>query len=129
MQNVRERIAKNLVEKGVCTTERQSFLLFDMLTHPVVDFHAKQRVVHRVQDAILNKWCSNIQSINKRLLSLVVLAHHSQVLENALATLSDNDYDLAKKRLNSVLNADFTAQATKDPTGEMMWAVFAACFS
>ena len=32
LRNVRERLAKNLVEKGVLTTEKQNFLLFDM-TH------------------------------------------------------------------------------------------------
>jgi Golgi phosphoprotein 3 len=35
LRNVRERLAKNLVEKGVLTTEKQNFLLFDMTTHPV----------------------------------------------------------------------------------------------
>ena len=35
LKNVRERLAKNLVEKGVLTTEKQNFLLFDMTTHPV----------------------------------------------------------------------------------------------
>jgi len=37
LRNVRERLAKNLVEKGVCTTEKQNFLLFDMTTHPLIE--------------------------------------------------------------------------------------------
>jgi hypothetical protein len=37
LKNVRERLAKNLVEKGVLTTEKQNFLLFDMTTHPITD--------------------------------------------------------------------------------------------
>ena len=58
LRNVRERIAKahhrhacmhlplqSLVEKGVLSTEKQNFLLFDMTTHPVADASAKDRVV------------------------------------------------------------------------------------
>lgn len=48
MKNVRERLAKNLVEKGVLTTEKQNFLLFDMTTHPLTDNLAKTRLVKKV---------------------------------------------------------------------------------
>lgn len=42
LRNVRERLAKNLVEKGVLTTEKQNFLLFDMTTHPLTNCTIKQ---------------------------------------------------------------------------------------
>lgn len=42
LRNVRERLAKNLVEKGVLTTEKQNFLLFDMTTHPLTNSNIKQ---------------------------------------------------------------------------------------
>ncbi|KAM4635655.1 Golgi phosphoprotein 3-like isoform 2-T2 [Polymixia lowei] len=42
LRNVRERLAKNLVEKGVLTTEKQNFLLFDMTTHPLTNSSIKQ---------------------------------------------------------------------------------------
>jgi len=48
LKNVRERLAKNLVEKGVLTTEKQNFLLFDMTTHPLTDNEAKLRLVKKV---------------------------------------------------------------------------------
>lgn len=48
LKNVRERLAKNLVEKGVLTTEKQNFLLFDMTTHPLTDNDAKLRLVKKV---------------------------------------------------------------------------------
>ncbi|XP_010218757.1 PREDICTED: Golgi phosphoprotein 3-like [Tinamus guttatus] len=35
LRNVRERVAKGLVEKGILRTAKQNFLLFDMTTHPV----------------------------------------------------------------------------------------------
>ena len=48
LKNVRERLAKNLVEKGVLTTEKQNFLLFDMTTHPLTDNIMKTRLVKKV---------------------------------------------------------------------------------
>lgn len=50
LKNVRERLAKNLVEKGVLTTEKQNFLLFDMTTHPLNDNVIKCRLVKKVSD-------------------------------------------------------------------------------
>lgn len=50
LKNVRERLAKNLVEKGVLTTEKQNFLLFDMTTHPLTDNEAKLRLVKKVNN-------------------------------------------------------------------------------
>ena len=35
LKQVRERLAKGLVDKGVLRTEKRNFLLFDMATHPV----------------------------------------------------------------------------------------------
>jgi len=67
LKNVRERLAKNLVEKGVLTTEKQNFLLFDMTTHPLTDNVAKSRLVKKVTyiqiqnvtggEVMWFKWC------------------------------------------------------------------------
>lgn len=50
LKNVRERLAKNLVEKGVLTTEKQNFLLFDMTTHPLTDNIMKTRLVKKARN-------------------------------------------------------------------------------
>lgn len=55
LKNVRERLAKNLVEKGVLTTEKQNFLLFDMTTHPLTDNVAKSRLVKKVTNTRIQK--------------------------------------------------------------------------
>lgn len=46
LKQVRERLAKGLVDKGVLRTEKRNFLLFDMATHPVAD--AAVRPAHRL---------------------------------------------------------------------------------
>lgn len=64
LKNVRERLAKNLSEKGVLTTEKQNFLLFDMTTHPLSDNVIKCRLVKKVgreRNVFVNRklnWCT-----------------------------------------------------------------------
>lgn len=47
LKQVRERLAKGLVDKGVLRTEKTNFLLFDMATHPVADARTKDEVMNR----------------------------------------------------------------------------------
>jgi Golgi phosphoprotein 3 len=63
---VRERLAKNLTEKGVLTTEKQNFLLFDMTTHPLTDSTIKNKLIRKVQDAVLSKVCNIQENIEWR---------------------------------------------------------------
>jgi Golgi phosphoprotein 3 len=63
---VRERLAKNLTEKGVLTTEKQNFLLFDMTTHPLTDSTIKNKLIRKVQDAVLSKVCNVQEKIKQR---------------------------------------------------------------
>jgi Golgi phosphoprotein 3 len=126
LRNVRERLAKNLVEKGVLTTEKQNFLLFDMTTHPVNDNTIKQRVIKKVQDSVLSKWVNDPQRMDKRVLALIYLAHSSDVLENAFAPLNDEDYDLATKRVRDLLDLDPEVEAQKQNANEVMWSVIAS---
>lgn len=126
LRNVRERLAKSLVEKGVCTTEKQNFLLFDMTVHPLTDSTMKQKLVKRVQDSVLSRWVNDVHRMDKRILSLLVLSHSSDVLENAYAPLSDEDYEVAMKRTRDLLDLDVEQESMNERTNELMWAVFAA---
>uniref|UniRef100_A0A671T491 Golgi phosphoprotein 3-like n=1 Tax=Sinocyclocheilus anshuiensis TaxID=1608454 RepID=A0A671T491_9TELE len=125
LRNVRERLAKNLVEKGVLTTEKQNFLLFDMTTHPLTNNTIKQRLVRKVQEAVLEKWVNDPQRMDKRALALLFLAHSSDVLENAFSPLLDDQYDLAMKRVRMLLDLEPEAEAAKSGANELLWAVVA----
>ncbi|KAH8823703.1 GPP34-domain-containing protein [Flagelloscypha sp. PMI_526] len=48
LKQVRERLAKGLVDKGVLRTEKRNFLLFDMATHPVADARTQSRTLRAV---------------------------------------------------------------------------------
>lgn len=126
LKNVRERLAKNLVEKGVLTTEKQNFLFFDMTTHPLTDNATKSKLIKKIQDAVLSKWVNNPQQMDKRMLALIFLAHASDVLENAFAPLNDDDYELATKRVRKLLDLNFEEESNKPNTCDVLWAVFAA---
>ncbi|XP_052316795.1 Golgi phosphoprotein 3 isoform X2 [Oncorhynchus keta] len=126
LRNVRERLAKNLVEKGVLTTEKQNFLLFDMTTHPLTNNNIKQRLIKRVQEAVLEKWVNDPHRMDKRMLALIFLAHSSDVLENAFSPLLDDQYDLAMKRVRQLLDLEPEGESTKTNANELLWAVVAA---
>ncbi|KAK1151591.1 Golgi phosphoprotein 3-like [Acipenser oxyrinchus oxyrinchus] len=126
IRNVRERLAKNLVEKGILTTEKQNFLLFDMTTHPVTNTTEKQRLVKRIQDGLLDRWVNDPQRLDRRLLALIVLASAADVLENAFASLVDERYETAVTRSRELLDCDPEAEACKPGALEMIWAVMAA---
>ncbi|XP_059214289.1 Golgi phosphoprotein 3-like [Centropristis striata] len=126
LRNVRERLAKNLVEKGVLTTEKQNFLLFDMTTHPLTNSTIKQRLVKKVQESVLEKWVNDPHRMDKRVLALILLAHSSDVLENAFAPLQDDQYDLGMKRVHTLLELEPEKESAKPNVNELMWAVVAA---
>ena len=113
LRNVRERLAKGLVEKGILTTEKQNFLLFDMTTHPLVDQNVKDKLIKRVQDSVLSKWANDVHRMERRQLSLLMLSHASDVLENAFNPLSDEDYEMAMRRVRDLLDMDFEAECAK----------------
>ncbi|KAL1243624.1 Golgi phosphoprotein [Trichinella spiralis] len=121
LKNVRERLAKNLVEKGVLTTEKRNFILFDMTTHPIQNSEAKQKLIKKVQEALLSRWTNDVHRFNKRMLSLIILAHSSDVLENCFAALSDEDYEIATKRVRQLLELDFEAECARSNASEIIW--------
>lgn len=126
LKNVRERIAKNLVEKGVLTTEKRSFYVFDMTTHPLVNCTIKSKLISKVQQAVLNNWVNDAHMMDKRLLALIILAYHSDVLDNAFGPLSDEDFELAITRSRSLLDLDMESESSKPNANEALWAVFAS---
>ncbi|XP_026885985.1 Golgi phosphoprotein 3-like [Electrophorus electricus] len=128
IQQVRERLAKSLVEKGVLTTEKQNFVLFDVTTHPLVDSGEKERLLQRLQASLLDRWTSDLQHVPPRSLALLLLAQASNVLDDALTSLPDDNYETATQRTQRLLDANPDLQSAKvtTPGEEMIWAVMAA---
>jgi Golgi phosphoprotein 3 len=97
-----------------------------MTTHPLVNCPIKSKLVRRIQDAVLSDWVSDPHLMDKRLLALIILAYHSDVLENAFGPLSDDDYEKAMSNTRTLLELDMEYESSKPNANEALWAVFAA---
>jgi Golgi phosphoprotein 3 len=112
LKQVRERLAKGLVDKGVLRTEKRNFLLFDMATHPVADVRTKESIVTRVvtlltstttalPPAALDK--EGVQCRVMRAVCLVCAAYTASVLDNAFGRLAYEDREAAFQRCDEIL--------------------------
>ncbi len=112
LKQVRERLAKGLVDKGVLRTEKRNFLLFDMATHPIADLNAKEDVLRRTLSLITARTAAvppqalhkeNVQYRATRAVALCCAAYAANVLENALQRLSYDSREAAFARCDDIL--------------------------
>jgi Golgi phosphoprotein 3 len=115
LKQVRERLAKGLVDKGVLRTEKRNFLLFDMATHPVADSSAKDSVLRRVLSLLTSSNSTvHAQTLYReerkpiifataRALCLLCCSFSANVLENALTHLSYDAREAAFQKADDIL--------------------------
>lgn len=115
LKQVRERLAKGLVDKGILRTERKNFFLFDMATHPVGDKRSKELIKGRILsfltarnvefDTICSDQFPNDTSFKTlRSIALICGAYAANVLENVLLSLNYDKRDQAFARADELLN-------------------------
>ncbi|KAH6982840.1 vacuolar protein sorting-associated protein [Ilyonectria robusta] len=116
LKQVRERLAKGLVDKGILRTEKRNFLLFDMATHPVADGGAKEEIRRRVRNILTQRTVvlngsqflpESLEFRYLRSLSMVCAAYAANVLENALSTLGHEARERAFAQTDELL-ADYS---------------------
>jgi Golgi phosphoprotein 3 len=97
LKQVRERLAKGLVDKGILRTEKRNFLLFDMATHPVADSIAKDEIRRRARTVLTSRTVilpgskflpESMDFRYTRTIAMVCAAYAANVLENALSSLT-----------------------------------------
>lgn len=112
LKQVRERLAKGLVDKGILRTEKRNFLLFDMATHPVADGGAKDDLHRRVRNICSNRtviipasqWLPEESEFRYlRTITMVCAAYAANVLENALVTMSHEARERAFAQVDELL--------------------------
>lgn len=112
LKQVRERLAKGLVDKGLLRTEKRNFLLFDMATHPVVDNTAKDEIRQRTINALAAKtivfkdstWFPETAPMRfTRTIAMVCAAYAANVLENALERMGHEARERAFNRVDELL--------------------------
>ncbi|PSR97730.1 Golgi phospho protein 3-domain-containing protein [Coniella lustricola] len=159
LKQVRERLAKGLVDKGILRTEKRNFLLFDMATHPVADGGAKEEIRRRVRNVLTQRtvvlpasqWLpENLEFRYTRTIAMVCAAYAANVLENALSTLGHearerafaqtdellaeySQWPFGKKATGNGIGANLpqviSEEATKAKDKELQLEVVAACLS
>jgi Golgi phosphoprotein 3 (GPP34) len=112
LKQVRERLAKGLVDKGILRTEKRNFLLFDMATHPVVDSGAKDEIRKRVRNVCSQRTVvlppsqflpQEMDFRYIRTISMVCASYAANVLENALVTMSHEARERAFAQVDELL--------------------------
>lgn len=116
LKQVRERLAKGLVDKGILRTEKRNFLLFDMATHPVADGGAKEELRRRVRNVLTQRTVvingnqflpENLEFRYIRTIAMVCAAYAANVLENALSSLGHEARERAFAQTDDLL-ADYS---------------------
>ncbi|KAL8278306.1 hypothetical protein RQP46_009338 [Phenoliferia psychrophenolica] len=116
LKQVRERLAKGLVDKGVLRTEKRNFLLFDMATHPVSDPTFKDDVLQRTLSLLTARTAAvpssslygpEVRYRTIRAVSMVCAAFAANVLENALVHLGYDAREAAFAKCDELL-AEFS---------------------
>src|SRR5687768_3414568 len=112
LKQVRERLAKGLVDKGVLRTEKRNFLLFDMATHPVADVRTKEAIISRLLTLLTSTTSSippaaldkeGIQCRVFRAVCLACTAYTASVLDNAFGRLGYEEKEAAFQRCDDIL--------------------------
>ena len=112
LKQVRERLAKGLVDKGILRTEKKNFLLFDMATHPVADGGAKDEIRRRVRNVLTSRTVvlpasqflpEEMEFRYLRTIAMVCAAYAANVLENALSTLGHEARERAFAQVDELL--------------------------
>jgi golgi phosphoprotein 3 len=112
LKQVRERLAKGLVDKGILRTEKRNFLLFDMATHPVADGGAKDEIRRRVRTLLTSRTVvlapsqflpEDIEFRYLRTVTMVCAAYAANVLENALSSLGHEARERAFAQVDELL--------------------------
>lgn len=112
LKQVRERLAKGLVDKGILRTEKRNFLLFDMATHPVADGGAKEEIRRRVRTVLTSRTVvlpasqflpEGMEFRYLRTIAMLCGAYAANVLENALTTLSHEARERAFSQVDELL--------------------------
>ncbi|KAI8993133.1 Golgi phosphoprotein 3-domain-containing protein [Pilobolus umbonatus] len=125
LKQVRERLAKGLVDKGVLRTEKRNFLLFDMATHPIADPAVKEEIIKRVCTMLVTRVSpssidsqSDIPHAYLRTVSMICAAYAANVLENALLYLLPDLREQAFSKVDELMN-DYSSWPFNSSNGKI----------
>lgn len=100
LKQVRERVAKGLVDKGILRTDMKNFLIFDMPTHPLADHTVKSDLVKKILNVLLGR---STGPLELKLAVVIAAATCGNVLDRCLSQLSYSQRETARSKADSIL--------------------------
>jgi golgi phosphoprotein 3 len=120
IKRLKHRIAERLCTAGVLKkTEGRVLFLFNRTVYPEVDGGPEGRLVERIRNAVL----SDDGGLDPKLVVLIALLHHTDLLKMAL---SRKEIKARKQRLKDIENGEVVGKAVKGAVDAMRAAVMAA---
>jgi hypothetical protein len=119
-KRLKHRIAERLCAKGVLKrAEGKVLFLFNRTIYPEIDHGPEGRLVERIRKAIL----SDDGRLDARLVVIIALAHHTDLLKGALTR---KEIRASKERLKEIEKGDVVGKAVKGAVDAMRAAVMVA---
>uniref|UniRef100_A0A0N4ZZG7 Golgi phosphoprotein 3 (GPP34) n=1 Tax=Parastrongyloides trichosuri TaxID=131310 RepID=A0A0N4ZZG7_PARTI len=123
---MRERICKNLVEKGVLECGFETNFFLTMHSFKFKNREEQRKVLIKFQKGLLSGYQVEYTKFDPRVLALIYLTFAAEAENLPTECLSDDDYVRAMNNLYKIKNSNFNELAMKrsDNFGEIFWGVF-----
>ena len=108
LKQVRERTAKGLVDKGILRTEKRTFLIFEMATHPVSCVAPKAAL----RTLLVNILCGKGDAPALPGIVLACAALSANVLDPVLSQLASAQRELARSKASALLRQYASEEAS-----------------
>jgi golgi phosphoprotein 3 len=122
-KRLKHRIAERLCDRRVLRKAEDSVLfVFSRTVYPEVDHGPEGRLVERIRKAVL----SDDGQLDPRLVVIIALAHHTDLLKGALTR---KEIRARKARLEAIENGDVVGKAVKGAVDAMRTAIMVAAIT
>ena len=120
MKDLRHRVARQLVAKGILTeTTDKVLFVFTRTIYPETDGGPERALIARLEDAIF----SSRQDLDERTVILIALAHATDLLKRVI---DKKRLKTRKDRLKQITSGEAVGQATKEAVEAVKAAVMVA---
>ena len=120
LKDLKDRVAEPLVRRGILRQEdARRLLFFSQKKYPEVDPRPEQRLIERMRLAIF----TDTQDVPPRLVSLISLAHHTNLLKNVFEKRELKD---RRDRLKALTEGSVCGDASKAAVQAVQAAVMVA---
>uniref|UniRef100_A0A0K0ENR0 Golgi phosphoprotein 3 n=1 Tax=Strongyloides stercoralis TaxID=6248 RepID=A0A0K0ENR0_STRER len=125
---MREKLCKNLVDKGVLECGLQSNFLFKMHNFKFRSREEQKKILLLFQKGLLSEYKPDYTKYNSRILALIFLTYAGEIENLPTECLDEDNYVRAINNLYSIKDSNFNelARRVDNKFGDLYWGVFDA---